>query len=339
MTWWRRHRIAVTTWLLSVAMGVGLAAMTYFIVAMHIARDLSGQPLVIEPGDSIAVIANRLAAAGLIDEPYTLQLFVRIRGDATAIRSGEYQFKQPLSLGQFVDKLVRGQNQVGIKLTIIEGRTFKQMRATIAKAPKLLHTTATWTEAQIMAALGQPELSAEGQFFPDTYHYQKGDTDLMIYQTAYKLMQTKLRAAWAKRHDDLQLKTPYEALIMGSIIEKESQAHVEQPLIAGVFDHRLRLGMRLQTDPTVIYGLGDAYRGNITRAHLQTDTPYNTYTRYGLPPTPISLVGAQALLAAVRPQQTRALYFVARGDGRHVFSETLEQHNAAVRKYILRRTR
>jgi UPF0755 protein len=193
------------------------------------------------------------------------------------------------------------------------------------------------TGQQIMAELGYPDLHPEGQFFPDTYHYNAGQTDLSIYHKSFQLMQENLEYAWEHRADNLMLKNKDEALILASIIEKESQAIEEQALIAGVFHNRLVKGMRLQTDPTVIYGLGSDYDGDITRAHLRTDTPYNTYTRYGLTPTPISLPGMSSLEAAVQPASTDAYYFVAKGGGLHQFSKTLKQHNRAVKKFLLER--
>ena len=220
-------------------------------------------------------------------------------------------------------------------VTIVEGWTFRMMREVLGTAEGLRPDTREWSDDRIMEALGYPDLHPEGQFYPDTYYYRKGDPDLDIYRKAFELMQFRLRQVWAQRSPDLPLDDPYEALIVASIIEKETQDRDEQPTIAGVLFNRLRKGMRLQTDPTVIYGVGDAFDGNIIRKHLKTDTPYNTYTRAGLTPTPISLPGMDSLMAAVRPAETEAYYFVAKGGGRHHFSRTLEEHNRAVRKYIL----
>jgi UPF0755 protein len=188
-----------------------------------------------------------------------------------------------------------------------------------------------------MAELGFPKLHPEGQFYPDTYHYRLGDSDLMIFRKAFDLMQERVDRAWENRLPEIEIHSRYQALVMASIIEKESGVWEEQPEISGVFNNRLRLDMKLQTDPTVIYGIGDKYKGNITRKHLETDTPYNTYTRKGLPPTPIALPGESAILAAVNPLETESLYFVAKGEGKHKFSRTLQEHNAAVKKYILDR--
>jgi UPF0755 protein len=204
------------------------------------------------------------------------------------------------------------------------------LRAALAQAPRLKPSTAGWTEAQIMEALGAPGVPAEGRFFPDTYSYSRGSSDLGVLRSAYRAMQGHLEAAWAQRAPDTPLKTPDEALILASIIEKETGLEADRGLVGGVFVNRLRIGMPLQTDPTVIYGLGEAFDGNLRKRDLQTDTPFNTYTRRGLPPTPIALPGLASLRAAVRPQPTTALYFVARGDGSSVFSDNLADHNRAV---------
>jgi UPF0755 protein len=290
---------------------------------------------IIKRGESLSSIANRLNNQGVIREPYTLKVYARLNKIGTRIKAGEYRFPDGISLVELADRLVTGKGQIGIKITIIEGWTFAQMREAINAAPKLKKYTLQWTDQQIMEEMGLPGTHPEGQFYPDTYHYRLGDSDISIYKKAFTLMQESLDEAWSRRQPDLQIKSRDEALILASIIEKETQVREEQPHISGVFDNRLRMGMRLQTDQTVIYGIVEEYDGDITRKHLKTDTPYNTYTRYGLPPTPICLVGDDSLYAAVHPKKTKSLYFVARGEGRHKFSETLEQHNAAVRKYIL----
>ena len=295
---------------------------------------ISSEPFLVERGDTLSSIAGELLDDGVISEPYTLKAYARLN-DVDHIKAGEYQFPQPITLSEFVEWLEKGKGQIGIKVTIVEGWTFKQMREMLAKAKKLKQLTTGWTDQQIMAELGMPELHPEGQFYPDTYQYRSGDSDLTILRKSFNLMQVILDEVWQQRKADIQIKDKYEALIMASIIEKESQVRDEQPEISGVFENRLRIGMRLQTDPTVIYGVGDAYDGDITRKHLKTDTPYNTYTRHGLPPTPIALPGEQAIHAAVNPIETKALYFVAKGEGRHHFSKTLKEHNAAVQKYIL----
>ncbi len=296
----------------------------------------TNQTFLVARGESLTSIVNRLVDHQVIDEPYSLRIYARLHALETRVKAGEYRFPDGISVAELMHRLVSGKGQVGIKITIIEGWTFAQMRAFINAAPKLEKTTLSWSDQQIMQAMGHPQLHPEGQFYPETYHYHRGDSDISVYKEAFKLMQEELDRVWANRADNLQIKNRYQALILASIIEKETQDRSEQSHIAGVFNNRLRIGMRLQTDPTVIYGLGREYKGNITRKHLKTDTPYNTYTRYGLPPTPISLPGHDSLRAAVHPKTTRSLYFVAMGAGKHKFSETLKQHNAAVRKYIFK---
>jgi len=233
--------------------------------------------------------------------------------------------------------LLGSDNVVSYSLTLPEGWTFAQMRAELAGAAKLVHRIDGLSDAEVMAELGYPDQYPEGRFFPDTYRYHKGVSDLEILAQAYRRMQRTLESVWAQRDEDLALKTPYQALVMASLIERETGVDGERREIAGVFTRRLEKGMRLQTDPTIIYGLGDDYDGDITRADLRRDTPYNTYLIDGLPPTPIAMPGRAALEAAVNPAEGEALYFVARGDGTHKFSKTLEEHNAAVRRYILDR--
>jgi UPF0755 protein len=221
--------------------------------------------------------------------------------------------------------------------TLVDGWTFAQVRAALAQAPKLRHTLPNISDAQAARALGIDAPNPEGWLLPQTYAYVLGDSDMDVLRRAHAAMQRLLTADWAERAPDLPIKNPYQALILASIVEKESALASERPRIAGVFVRRLQLGMKLQTDPTVIYGMGAAYHGIITRKDLQTDTPYNTYTRFGLPPTPICMPGAPALWAALHPAPGKSLYFVARGDGTHQFSDTLQQQDAAIDKYILHR--
>jgi UPF0755 protein len=216
---------------------------------------------------------------------------------------------------------------------LIEGWTLRQWRAELARAPRLKPTTAGLSEAELMAALGAPGVAAEGRFFPDTYAYSRGVSDLMVLKRAKRAMDLRLTSVWAERAADTPLKSMDEALVLASIVEKETGTEADRPLVAGVFANRLRIGMPLQTDPTVIYGLGEAFDGNLRKRDLLADTPYNTYTRRGLPPTPIAMPGLASLHAAVRPASTQALYFVARGDGSSVFSDNLADHNRAVNKY------
>ncbi|HEY0820786.1 MAG TPA: endolytic transglycosylase MltG, partial [Rhizobacter sp.] len=227
--------------------------------------------------------------------------------------------------------------EVMATVRLIEGWTFRQFRAELAKAPDLKQTTATMSEAELMAAIGAPGMPAEGRFYPDTYAFSKGASDLAVLKRAHRAMQRQLDAAWAERAPDTPLKSADDLLKLASIVEKETGAAKDRGLVAGVFINRLRIGMPLQTDPTVIYGLGERFDGNLRKVDLLTDGPYNTYTRGGLPPTPISMPGRASLLAAVRPDKTRALYFVAKGDGSSHFSESLAEHNRAVTQYQLKR--
>jgi len=287
-------------------------------------------------GDSMRGLANQLVAAGLLTEPWSMRFWARYRGLAGSLKAGEYRLEPGATLNGLLDKVTRG-DVVNYAVTIIEGWTFRQMRDALAEQPKLAQETSAMEGAAIMTQLGVEGTEPEGRFFPDTYHYTLGMSDLDILRQARQRMDTVLADAWASRQDDLPLATPYEALILASIIEKETGVAEERAEIAGVFINRLRAGMRLQTDPTVIYGMGEAFDGNIRKRDLLTDTPYNTYTRAGLPPTPIALPGEDSIRAALDPARTDARYFVARGDGTHQFSATLEEHNAAVAKYQLKR--
>ncbi len=331
---WQRKVVALAT-LLSLIFA--LSVFGYYASALSKPRQFGNETFLVKRGESLTAIAERLVNKQIIDESYSFRIHARLNGLETRIKAGEYRFPESMSLTEFIQRLVAGKGQIGIKITIIEGWTFRQMREHINAAPKLNKTTFNWSDQQIMQAMGHPQIHPEGQFFPETYHYRKGGSDIAIYKEAFDLMQNKLDSVWAKRADNLQIKNRDQALILASIIEKETQNRAEQPHISGVFDNRLRKGMRLQTDPTVIYGLGADYKGNITRKHLKTDTPYNTYTRYGLPLTPISLPGYDSLHAAVNPKKTKSFYFVAMGGGKHKFSATLKEHNAAVRKYILKK--
>jgi UPF0755 protein len=306
----------------------------YFGQAVNEPLDFGEGTFLVEQGETLNGISQRLTDSGVTPEPWSLRLLARLKG-GYHIMAGEYEFPQQMSLSEFLDRIVSGKGQVDVKITIVEGWTFRQMRDALADAPGLRHVTVDWPDSRIMESLGYPQTHPEGQFYPDTYYYRKNDPDLAIYRKAFDLMQSRLAETWAQRDPDLPLDNPYEVLILASIIEKETQVREEQPTIAGVFFNRLAKGMRLQTDPTVIYGVGEAFDGDLTRRHLDTDTPYNTYTRAGLTPTPISLPGMDSLMAVVQPEQTDAFYFVASGGGRHHFSRTLKEHNRAVRKYIL----
>ena len=288
-------------------------------------------------GASYHRIMADLTEQGIIAENWPFKVLAYLSPDSLPqLRAGEFMIEPGMS-GRELLSLLSSDEVVTYSLTIPEGWTFEDMRDALAKAPKLAQLTRDMSSEQLMAELGQPDQHPEGRFFPDTYRYHKGVSDLEILRQAYERMQTELAQAWETRDEGLPLDSPYEALIMASLIERETGVDGERREIAGVFVRRLERGMRLQTDPTVIYGMGEDYNGNITRADLRRATPYNTYVIDGLPPTPIALPGRAALQAAVDPAEGNTLYFVAKGDGSHHFSRTLNEHNAAVRRYILNR--
>ena len=286
----------------------------------------------IEPGSSPRDVAQVWVNAGVQTQPRLLFEWFRWSGEARRIRAGSYQIERGTTPRGLLDKMVRG-DQVMETVRLLEGWTFRQFRAELAKAAALRPATAAMSDVEIMTTLGAPGVVPEGRFFPDTYTYGRGVSDLTVLRRAYETMQRRLDAAWNERSDGSPLKSPNDALILASIIEKETGAAAERGRVAGVFINRLRTGMPLQTDPTVIYGLGPTFDGNLRKRDLLADGPYNTYTRPGLPPTPIAMPGRASLMAAVKPEPTRALYFVSRGDGTSEFSETLDQHNRAVNKY------
>ena len=286
----------------------------------------------IEPGTAPREIARQWVDAGVQASPLLLYEWFRWSGEARRIRAGSYEIGRGTTPLALLSKMVRGDETLAT-VRFNEGWTFRQVRSELARAEALKPTTASMTDADIMRALGAPGVSPEGRFHPDTYAYSKGSADLAVLRRAFKAMEKRLDAAWAERAPDTPLKSPEEALTLASIVEKETGRPADRALIAGVFVNRLRLGMPLQTDPSVIYGLGQSFDGNLRKRDLQADTPYNTYTRAGLPPTPISMPGKLALQAAVRPEPTKALYFVSRGDGSSEFSTSLPEHNRAVNRY------
>jgi UPF0755 protein len=290
----------------------------------------------VRQGAGVGVVARQLTDAGVLMEPYTLRLLARVTDRAGAIHAGTYRFDKPMTPLEILDKLARG-DVVLAEMRFIEGTTLRQWLAQLGEEPKLRKTLPSRDEAAVRALLGLGEQSAEGWLFPDTYRFAPGITEAELLKRAHAAMRKRLEAAWEARETGLPLKSPYEALILASIVEKETGAPAERPLVASVFVNRLRRGMRLQTDPTVIYGIGEKFDGNIRKRDLTTDTPYNTYTRDGLPPTPIAMPGAASLAAVSRPAQTDFLYFVGKGDGTHHFSRTLEEHNRAVARYQLKK--
>ena len=297
----------------------------------------TAQEINIKPKSGLKSIANQLVEQGVLNRAWPFVLLAKISGKETYLQAGDYTLNKNITPYQLMLSLNHGKATQG-NITFIEGKTFKQMRENLAKNDAIEATTTQLSDAQVIQSLGNGENHAEGLFFPDTFYFDRGTTDKVILKRSYAIMQTKLDAAWQNRAPDLPYKNSYEALIMASIVEKETGKASERPMIAGVFLNRLRIGMRLQTDPTVIYGMGETYNGNIRRKDLLKDTIYNTYTRYGLPPTPIAMPGLASINAALHPESTKSLYFVGKGDGSHAFSATLNEHNRAVAKYQLKQT-
>ena len=286
----------------------------------------------IEPGTAPREIAQAWVQAGVKASPRLLYEWFRWSGQSRKIRAGSYEIGAGVTPMALLNKMVRGDETLAV-VRLIEGWTFRQFRAELAKADALKPVSASMSDEQIMVAIGAPGVAPEGRFHPDTYAYSKGSSDIAVLKRAYRAMRTRLDAAWQERAPDSPLQSADDALVLASIVEKETGASADRGRVAGVFVNRLRVGMPLQTDPTVIYGLGTAFDGNLRKRDLLADGPYNTYLRAGLPPTPIAMPGKAALLAAVRPEATKALYFVSRGDGTSEFSETLADHNRAVNRY------
>ena len=297
---------------------------------LRLARD--PVEVTIEPGATARDVAQAWVRGGVQAPPRLLYEWFRWSGDATRIRAGSCEIGAGATPVSLLDKMVRG-DVVIASVRLIEGWTFRQFRAELARNPALKPTTQGLSDAQVMEKIGAPGIAAEGRFFPDTYSFSKNSSDLVVLRRAYQAMEQQLAAAWNERAPDTPLKSPEEALKLASIIEKETGAASERGQVASVFVNRLRIGMPLQTDPTIIYGLGEKFDGNLRKRDLTTDGPYNTYLRGGLPPTPISMPGKASLMAAVRPDETRWLYFVARGNGTSQFSENLADHNRAVNQF------
>jgi UPF0755 protein len=293
-----------------------------------------GEPIAftIPAGSNVGTAAQQISKAGAPVNPFMFSMLARVTQKASKIKAGAYELKPNTTPMALIDQLVRGEFAQE-SLTIIEGWTFRQMRQAVAASKSLKHDTAELSDRDLMAKISPDFKSPEGLFFPDTYLFAKGSSDLHIYKQAHALLMNRLAAAWERRDASLPYKTPYEALIMASIVEKETGQKSERAMIAAVFVNRLKQGMMLQTDPTVIYGMGESYAGNIRKKDLETDTPYNTYMRSGLPPTPIALPGVESLTAALGPAKSSALYFVSRGDGTSKFSDNLNDHNKAVNQY------
>jgi UPF0755 protein len=336
----------VRKWLWISALTAACAVLACGVTASMLWRDLNAPMPVppqgfvfdVNPGVSLSRVSNQLAAQGIVQQPRVLSWYARLRGDATKIHAGEYRIEAGISPVELLAKLVAGEVYLH-QFTIVEGWRVSDLLLALRAHPAIVPGTASG--AEIMVALGKPDVHPEGQFLPDTYTFPKGTTELQLLDWAHGALQQQLESAWARRGAQVAVANSYEALILASIVEKETALESERRTISGVFHRRLQRGMRLQTDPTVIYGLGEQYDGNLRRRDLAADTPYNTYTRRGLPPTPIALAGAAAIDAAVDPEDGPALYFVATGDpdGSHRFSATLEEHNQAVQAYVARQRR
>jgi peptidoglycan lytic transglycosylase G len=286
----------------------------------------------IKQGTSLKGAARQMHQAGALANDWGLVWLARLMGKSTQIKAGNYELTSNPTMLQLLNMLTKGQVSQR-ELSIIEGWTFSQFRDALNNSPAVRHDSASMSEAEILQRIGAPEKHAEGLFFPDTYYFANGVSDLVLFKRAYQTMQMHINESWEDRSPGLPLQSPYQALILASIVEKETGRASDRDMIAGVFINRLRRGMMLQTDPAVIYGMGKKFDGNLRKRDLQVDTPYNTYTRAGLPPTPIALPGLAAIEATLHPAKTNALYFVARGDGSSVFSGSLVQHNRAVDRY------
>jgi UPF0755 protein len=329
------RKLARRLFLLGALTAVAAGAWLYHFSASLVALPRVPYDFTVHSGASLKAIAQQLAADGVLREGHTFWILGRLLGKSTSIQAGTYRLDKPLTPVELLDKLARG-DVVMLEMLFVEGTTMKQWLAQIARHPQVRQTLAGKTEAELRAlfALDHP---LEGWFFPDTYRFTPGIADVDILKRAHAAMKRRLAEAWAARDPALPLKTPYEALILASIVEKETGQAGERPVIASVFVNRLRTGMRLQTDPTVIYGMGESFDGNIRKRDLTADTPWNTYTRDGLPPTPIAMPGQGSIRAVMNPADTKYLYFVGKGNGTHEFSRSLEEHNRAVAKYQLGR--
>lgn len=311
---------------------VGLASWFAWFAYRPLTLPSNPYQFTLEPGTSLKGLALQLESDGVLSEQIRFRLLGRILDHAGRLQAGNYTLERPLTPLELLDKIVRG-DVTKAAILLVEGWNIREVRQELARNRHLEHLLTDMTDADLLAAIGSDEKHPEGLFFPNTYFFNPNSPDIEILRQAYRLQKQKLLSAWEKRASGLPYETPYDALIMASIIEKETGVPEERPLIAAVFINRLKKGMRLQTDPTVIYGMGARFDGNLRKVDLQRDTPYNTYTRAGLPPTPIAMPGEEAIRAALNPAESKVLYFVAKGDGTHVFSTTLEEHNRAVNKY------
>ena len=326
----RKHLLKLL--LFAVIAIVLLTAAAAWVVLTPVALKSEQIEFTIVPGSSMRVAAREVAAAGVELDPWVLRLLGKLLRVDTSIKAGSYEIAVGITPLELLKKMTRG-DVTQAELALIEGWTFRQMRERLDAHPDLRHDTQDLPETEIMRLIGAPETVAEGLFFPDTYFFAKRSSDVELLARAYRSMQQHLERAWQARAPELPYQEPYQALIMASIVEKETGRADDRPLVASVFVNRLRQRMLLQTDPTVIYGIGEGFDGNLRKRDLLADTPYNTYTRPGLPPTPIAMPGLASLQAALHPASTEALYFVARGDGSSQFSPTVDEHNRAVRRF------
>jgi peptidoglycan lytic transglycosylase G len=322
--------------LVAVAAGLGFAGWMLWFALSPVKIGASPLEFSIRPGSALRAATRQIIDSGVAMPGWQFILLARASGHQGRIKAGSYQLNAGVTPFQILRKITQGEFAQA-DVVLIEGWTFKQLRATLDAHPELRHDSSGVSDEQIMERLGDPGVAPEGMFFPDTYIFAKGDTDFAVLGRAHRVMRRRLQSAWEQRDPKLPFETPYEALILASIVEKETGTAAERPTIAGVFVNRIRRGMRLQTDPTVIYGMGEKFDGNIRKRDLTADTPWNTYTRDGLPPTPIAMPGAASIAAVAHPEQSDYLYFVGKGDGTHYFSRTLEEHNRAVAKYQLKR--
>lgn len=328
----KKYPAIIAVVILILVIGLYYSSKLYTVMTTELAISET-DTIVFTRGSTIRTLAKQLIEKKLLDEKRYLQVWTKLKGQETNLQAGEYQIKPGSTLSNLLDDMVDG-NVIQHEISLIEGNTFRQALTNIQKNSVITIKTSGLSDEEIMAQLGYAGQHPEGRFYPDTYYVSRGVTDLELLRRAYQSMDNILEEEWLNRDENLPFKTPYEALIMASIVEKESAVAEERPLIAGLFVNRLRIKMRLQTDPTVIYGI-ENYDGNIRYRDLRKDTPYNTYTRSGLPPTPIALPGREAIHATLHPDKTKYLYFVAYGDGsgRHVFSTNLKDHEKAVDKY------
>jgi UPF0755 protein len=325
-------RFLVTVFLLAALAALGAGGWALWWVYQPMRLPAATVDLSIDPGTLPRGVAQAVADAGVDINPDLLYLWFRFSGQDRLIKAGSYELETGLTPHRLLAKLARGEEALRA-VTLVEGWNFRQFRAALSKEEQLKPDTRGLADDSLMNLLGKPGLHPEGRFYPDTYTYAKGTSDVAVHKRALRAMDKRLAAAWAQRSPQAVAKTPEEALILASIVEKETGKAADRTLVSAVFNNRLRVGMPLQTDPTVIYGMGTAFDGNLRKKDLQADTPWNTYTRAGLPPTPISMPGKPSLLAAVQPAPGKQLYFVARGDGSSQFSETLDEHNRAVNKF------